>query len=150
MTPFPKQASCRTHRESGERLKAFTFERSTRSEASAGSGAGGDAPTKCGPRDFARNSPRAVRRNNCWLRAPEDLSRRSGYRKARGSPPAKSVVQRYHAKRGLAWAIGAPNNAIMSSPITWLTVPSKRCTASDHRVKQLARLLRIAVGKQLH
>ena len=41
MTPFPKQASCRTHRESGERLKAFTFERSTRSEAGAGSGAAG-------------------------------------------------------------------------------------------------------------
>jgi len=65
MTPFPKQASCRTHRESGERLKAFTFERSTRSEASAGSGAGGDAPTKCGPQGLREKFPQG--------RAPQQL-----------------------------------------------------------------------------
>ena len=66
-----------------------------------------------------------------------------------------SAAPREHARTAWSsWARGAPKSAMMPSPITWLTVPSYRWTASIMRSStgssSLAPFLGVPVGEQLH
>ena len=69
-------------------------------------------------------------------------------RRTASPTPASAAPRSTPAPRGPRGPAGAPNSAMIPSPITWLTVPSYRCTASIMCSSTGSRSLRASSGSR--